>query len=300
MFDVFEPKGRAFLEPAAHSGNPADAAVMILPVPFEATSTFGSGSHRGPSAILSVSTELELFDAVLGREPYLDCGGIATLRPLDVADHTGKSLCDRLSKEVNTWLAQGKFVITLGGEHTSVVGAIHAHCEFFEDLTVLTVDAHSDLRDTYLNDPWNHACAMARVLDFHDAMVQVGVRSQDRSERVRAESAGLPIFYARRIHECEAKGDDWMAEVIGAMRKRVYISFDCDALDPAILPATGTPEPDGLTWHQVDGLLARLCLEREVVGFDVAELAPVEGLLHPQFTIAKLIYRFIGRRFPAA
>jgi agmatinase len=291
------PPERNFLGLPAGRSDPAAAGVIIVPVPFEATSSYGPGSQRGPDAIISASQQVELFDAELGFSPVEAAGGIATLEPMDVARIDGAALCERLRELVAHWLSRGKFVVVLGGEHTSVVGAVRAHCEAFDDLTVLHLDAHSDLRQAYQGSAWNHACAMARVLDFHGTMVQVGVRSQEQSERAFAEEHGLPVYYADWIHRRQEQGWDWTADVVAATTKRVYVTLDCDVMDPSVIPATGTPEPGGLTWQQVNRLLARLCRERQVVGLDMSELAPISGLIHPQFCVAKLIYRFIGYRF---
>ncbi len=285
-----------FLDLPAEHADPETAEVILLPVPFERTSTFGRGSAAGPAAIIAASHELEHFDAALGIEPWSEAGGIATLPALSPAED-GAAMATLLQGEVESWLARGRFVITLGGEHTSVVGAIRAHVAVHPDLTVLQLDAHSDLRPTYLDDPWNHACTMARVLDVHPRLVQVGIRSQDGSERKTSRELGLSVFYAHKILAAEAGGQDWIGNVLAACGPDVYVTLDCDVFDPAVLPATGTPEPGGLSWFQVDSLLARICQERYLVGFDVSELAPLAWLHHPQFTVAKLIYRLIGRRF---
>lgn len=300
----FLPEPENFLALPDAFSTPETAGVIVLSVPFERSSTFGQGSGGGPEAILKASHEVELFDAVLGFEPYRAAGGIATLAALDVAECDGPALSERLGVEAALWISQGKWVVTLGGEHTSVVGAIRAHCEAYKDVTVLHFDAHSDLRGQYLGDPWNHACAMARVLDFHagsraegPVLVQVGIRSQEREELAVARERGVPMFYAHEIHEQAQARQDWIAPVIDSLKRRVYVTLDCDVMDPGIMPATGTPEPGGLTWHQMDALFARLCHERELVGFDVSELAPIPGLRHPEFTVAKLISRIIGYRF---
>ncbi|MBN2311496.1 MAG: agmatinase [Candidatus Hydrogenedentes bacterium] len=285
---------RNFLGLPPDDADARTAGVIVLPVPFEETSTFGHGSRRGPEAVIAASNELELYDAVLNVEPYRVAGGIATLSPMNLDGCDGQAVADRLREAVAGWLVKDRLVIVLGGEHTSVVGAIHAHADAYEDLTVIQLDAHSDLRPEYLGSPWNHACAMARVLDFHPDLVQVGIRSQAQEERAIAGARNLQVFFAHHIH----RSKDWIADVIAASNRNVYVTIDCDVLDPSIMPATGTPEPDGLTWPQIDALLARLCVDRNVVGFDVSELAPIPGVMHPEFTIAKLIYRFIGYRCP--
>jgi len=291
------PSHQNFLGLESDHCDPVKARVIILPVPFEKTSTFGAGSHHGPEAILSASRQVELFDTELGHEPYRDTGGIATLVPLDIRECHGAEVADRLQRVVGYWLQHKKFMITLGGEHTSVVGAIRAHCRIFTDLTILQLDAHSDLRPEYQGSTWNHACTMARVLDFHDDLIQVGIRSQSGTEREIATDRGIFVSYAHEIHRQAAEGIHWTDRIIDATHSNVYISLDCDVFDPAIIPATGTPEPGGLTWGQIEALMAALCEKRQVVGMDVSELAPVAGVSYSEFTMAKLIYRFIGYRF---
>jgi agmatinase len=277
--------------------SPEKAGVLVVPVPFEVSSTYGRGSKQGPATIISASQAIELFDADLACEPHRSAGGIATLPAVMVLGMEGNFLADQLAKEIARWLAAGKFLVTLGGEHTSVVGAIRAHCQHFEDLTVLQLDAHSDLREKYQGHPWNHACTMSRVLDFHSNIVAAGIRSETREERQRATERGITVIPARSLHENGGNPREWITQVIDATRQNVYVTFDCDVMDPAIVPATGTPEPGGMTWQQVDTLFERLCRERNLVGLDVSELAPIKGLIHPEFTIAKLVHRIIGYRF---
>lgn len=275
-------------------GWPEDAGVLVLPVPFEQTSSYGQGSSAGPEAILEASQQVEFYDTRLGFAPIAKVKGIATLLPLEVDDCDGQQLADRLRKTVGKWLDRGRCVVTLGGEHSSIVGAVQAYARFFDDLTVLQLDAHSDLRESYQDSRWNHACAMARIREANKRIVQVGIRSECEEEAERVRQDGIPVFYAERIHEKERQGADWIAELIEAVSGQVYITFDCDAFDPSIMPATGTPEPAGLTWLQVDRLFSRLAERRRIVGFDINELAPIIGLNHPQFTMAKLIYRLLG------
>ncbi len=288
------PPDRNFLAIPDEISNPETAGVIVLPVPFERTTSYRKGAGQGPQAIIDASHQVEFFDAVLGIEPVQAAGGIATLTPRGVAGLSAEELAESLRESVSDWLKREKFVVTLGGEHTSVVGAIKAHCEAFDDLTVVQLDAHADLRPEYEGDPWSHACAAARILDFHDSLVQVGIRSQDRDERTYSEEHKIPVFYAHEIHRCQEDREDWIGLIVRSTRKRVYLTFDCDVFDPSVVPAVGTPEPGGLTWSQVDRFLARICREREVVGIDFSELSPISGLEYPQFNMAKLVYRFIG------
>ena len=291
----FLPGDEGFLGLETHEGLAESAGVVLLPVPFEGISSFGQGSARGPAEILQASHQVEVYDTGLGFEPYAAANGIATLAPLQLGEADGAATAELVEGVVQYWLENGKRVVTLGGAHTSVVGAIRAHVGYYPALSVVQLDAHSDLRPSYEGHAWSHACAMARVLDCQCDLVQVGVRSECREERRIAEARSLSVFRAEALSQQERDGLDWIADVVEATSDRVYVTLDCDVLDPSLIPATGTPEPGGLTWQQVDALLARLCTGREVVGFDVSELAPIDGLRHPQFTIAKLIYRLIGR-----
>ncbi|MGE3165450.1 MAG: agmatinase [Planctomycetota bacterium] len=284
--------------PAEHS-DPARAGVIVQQVPFEATSTFGVGSSVGPAAILDASREVELFDAELGCEPWQAARGIATLAPLPVVDLTGAAVAQLLAERTAALLDRGKFVVTIGGEHTSIVGAAWAHADRFPNLTVVQFDAHSDLRPEYHGTAWNHACAIARIRERSPRVVAVGIRSQEREERRLCDhDAQLTTVYAHEVHA--ESPEAWLDRVIDACGPEVYVTFDFDALDPALMPATGTPEPGGLTWQQATRALRRLCRERRVVGVDFNELAPIGGLHHPQFVAAKLIYRFLGYRFRTA
>lgn len=297
------PAEANFLGLARGLSDPETAGVIVLQAPLEAASSYGAGSALGPAAIIAASQQVEFYDCVLGFEPVQACGGIATLPALPVeflpgsGAEAGEAFSTRLAEAAGNWLDRGKLVVTLGGEHTAVVGAVRAHAERFEDLTVVQLDAHSDLREEYEGNPWNHACALRRVLDFHDHAVQVGIRSEEAGEATTARERRVTTFYAHAIWRQAEAGDDWVAGVVDSTRQRVYVTLDADVFDPSLVPATGTPEPGGLTWQQVDRLLQRLCAEREVVGFDVSELAPIEGTVVSQFTLAKLIYRLIGYRF---
>lgn len=288
------PEAENFLALPEEHCSPEASGVVVLQAPFEATSSYGHGSAAGPAAILEASHEVELFDAALGFEAYREYNGIATLPPMDVSGLDGAQVAERLEAEASRWLGQGKRVVTIGGEHTSVVGAIRAHANAFDELTVVQLDAHSDLRPEYLGDAWSHACAVSRILDFHQHVVQVGIRSQERGERETAEARGIPVFYAHAIQGAHDRREDWVRAIVDATSPNVYVTIDCDVMDPSIVPGTGTPEPGGLSWYQVDALLDRLCRWRKVVGFDVCELAPIEGQRHSEFTAAKLIYRLLG------
>jgi agmatinase len=206
----------------------------------------------------------------------------------------GAQLADALEARVEELLTKGCFVATVGGEHTSIIGAVWAHTARYPSCSVLHLDAHSDLREEYEGSPWNHACAAARVLERHPHLVQAGIRSQAAEEHLRAEAEAIPIAYAHDIHRRHVLGEDWATGILAVLRPQVYITLDLDVLDCGLMPATGTPEPGGLDWPMLNHLLHRLFAAREVIGFDISELAPIPTLHHPQFTAAKLLYRMLG------
>jgi len=291
------PEAERFLAVEDAWADPERSRCVVIPVPYDETTSYGHGAQDGPAAILEASHQVEFFDTDLGYEPRGKCGGILTTAPLDVAGLDGASLAERLEAEAAGWIAKGKRVVVLGGEHTSGVGAAWASAAAYPGVGVLQLDAHSDLRAEYLGNPWSHACAMARVLDRDARLVQVGIRSEAGEERETVTARGIPVHYAAAIHRVAASGEDWTGAVVAQLPEHVHITFDCDVFDPAVMPSTGTPEPNGLLWRQVDALLERVCAERTVVSVDVTELAPIPGLSHPQFTVAKLVHRLIGRIF---
>ncbi|MFW6125447.1 MAG: agmatinase [Pirellulales bacterium] len=289
-----------FLGLPTELSDPRTAPAVVLSVPFERTSSFGRGSAGGPAAILEASRQMELFDAAFECEPAVAFGGIATLPPLEFSDSaTGEQVSGALEDQVASLLEHEKFVVTLGGEHTSVVGAIRACARRFSELTVLQLDAHADLRPAYEGDAWSHACAMARVLDVPCKLVQVGIRSQEKGEWERARRDKIPILYASQIVRPGGAASDWVERVLAHCTGQVYVTLDCDCLDPAIMPTVGTPEPGGLDWYDTLALVAAVTRGRELVGLDVSELAPVPGLHGPPFTAAKFIYRTLSHRFLA-
>lgn len=294
MSDVLAANQR-FLGLDDGQADPDQSEFIVLPVPFERTSSFGTGSAKGPEAILRASQEVELYDTELGFEPWSAAGGIATLRPLELRpDDDGKAVMDSVDRVVSEWRDRRKMVVTMAGEHTGVVGSIRAHTRASADVTVLQLDAHSDLRDSYQDDRWNHACTMARVLDFHDDIVQVGIRSESLEDRSLADARGVRVFPAHRIHDDADRGRDWIAPILDACAECVYITLDCDVLDPAVLPATGTPEPGGLSFDEICAVLRAAGEAGRIVGGDVVELAPIPGFHAYDFTAAKLAYKLLA------
>ncbi len=285
--------GPRFLGLRDGDGDLEKAGVAILPLPYERTSSYVQGSFRGPAAVLDASSQLEEYDEELEVEIYRACNGIATLEPMRFLTETAPEAIGKIREAVQGLLDMGKFVVCLGGEHTTSLGPLRAfHARHGDALSVLHLDAHRDLRDSYLGDPYSHASVMARALEFIPSLVQVGIRSHSREE-VRFGGAGnVKPYYAHLIKT--GKMPDWEERVLGDLREKVYITIDSDFFDPSIIPSVGTPEPGGFSWYETTGLLRRVCEEKTVVGFDLCEFTPIEGVHHPDFTLARLIYKLIG------
>ncbi len=266
--------------------------IVILPVPYEATTSYGKGTSKGPEAILNASHFVEFFDEEMNRELCFE-KGICSLFPLDMRNKKGKSAIDYIYKNVVKLIREKKFVVTLGGEHTISTAPIKAHYDNFKDISILHFDAHSDLRDEYEGTKYSHACFASRVAEFTTDITQVGIRAQCIEEYKFIKEKGIKTFYAYEIRNGKY-GKDWDEKVINTLKKNVYITFDIDYLDPSIMPSTGTPEPDGFFWSETMKLLKKLGQRRNVVGFDIVELAPVKSFPYPDFLTAKLIYKMLN------
>jgi len=268
-------------------GDEDHSKIVLVPVPYDGTSTWGKGADKGPGVIMEASEHLEGYDIETGTEVYRE--GIFTDRP--VAGYSRpEDMVEAVRTAVGRWLDRDRFVGVIGGEHSVSIGAVAAHADRFPDLTVLQLDAHSDLRDTYKGSGYNHACVMARVREICRA-VQVGIRSMDITEKQRYGI--MDIFFADAI--CRSSG--WIDEVVQRLGPRVYVTIDVDVFDSSIMPATGTPEPGGLLWYDVMDLLRKVCRSRQIVGFDVVELCPNPTLHAPDFLAAKLIYKLLSYHF---
>jgi len=259
--------------------------VVVLPVPYDSTVTARAGTRDGPRAIIEASADMELYDVGLGIEPYRH--GIHTLPEL--APHTGspEAMIDRIEGVVAELLDQRKFVVTLGGEHTVAVGAVRAHAKRTPGLSVLAFDAHSDMRDAYLDSRYNHACTLRRANEVA-RVTQVGLRSAASEDHAYIRDEGLAFYSPREFREAGA------ARVVDNLTDDVYVTIDLDNFDPAEMPAVGTPEPGGLRWDEVSDLLVELTRRKRVVGFDVTELSPSLGPRSCAQLAAKLTYRLIG------
>ncbi len=262
------------------------AEIVILPVPFDKTSTWIKGAARGPEAIIKASEHMELYDIETDSETYLR--GIHTTEP--ILSKTSADLINKTHKRVRALLNDGKFIVVLGGEHSISIGSVKAHNEFYDDVSVLQLDAHTDMRDSYLGDPYNHACSMARIHEFIENIVSVGIRSMDSTESEKINTK--KIFYAQDIRDSR----DWIREAVNKLSENVYVTIDLDVFDPSIMPSTGTPEPGGLDWYTINNLLKKVSEKKNIIGFDVMELCPSENYA-PDFLAAKLIYKTLSYRF---
>ncbi len=277
-----------FLDPDAPK-TPEVASVIVLPVPYEGTVSYGHGTARGPQAILAASHQIEFHDERLGFEPRR--AGIWTAPPLVVEGEAPVDVVRQVRATVGEWLDRDKWVVMLGGEHSITPGAVAAARERHADLVVVQLDAHADLREAYAGDRFSHACAMARCLEYAPVRA-VGIRSfgPEEAEKMRPGLSDYSVLYGWELGEA-----GWIDRVLDGLDGRsVYLTIDVDYFDPSIVPATGTPEPGGGTWWPTLQLLDRLFHRTQVVATDVVELAPVEGLHHPDFTVARLVHKLIG------
>ena len=261
------------------------ARVVVLPVPYDSTVTARAGTRDGPQAIIEASADMELYDVGLGIEPYRH--GIHTLPEL--APHTGspEAMIDRIEAVAGELLDDGKFVVTLGGEHTVAVGAIRAHAARIPGLSVLALDAHSDMRDEYLDSKYNHACTLRRASEVA-GVTQVGLRSASAEDAALIRDERLAFFSPA---EFRAAGPGTVIDRLGS---DVYVTIDLDCFDPSEMAAVGTPEPGGLHWDEVSALMVELSRRKRIVGFDLTELSPALGPRSCAQLAAKLAYRLIG------
>jgi len=259
------------------------ASTIILPVPFDKTSTWLKGADEGPAAIIEASKYLEFYDIETDSEVYKK--GIFTAHPIHAA--SSSVLLRKTHAAVSRYLNDHKLVVTLGGDHSVSIGVIKSYAKYYRNLSVLHLDAHADSRDSYEGTPYNHACVIARAREFTKTIVSVGIRSMDSSERASVERK--KVFFAHDIHD----SDQWIKNAVRLLTDSVYITIDLDVFDPGIMPSTGTPEPGGLGWYQIMKLLASVSKSKRIVGFDVVELCPTKHKA-PDFLAAKLIYTLLS------
>lgn len=284
-------------EPWCH---PESAGIYVLPAPYEHTSSYILGSDHGPAAIIEASQQVELYDETVGVEPYREWGGVATAVPLELESRVDGEAVDAIQAYVQPHVTRSRLVVTLTGEHTGALGAIRAHAKVYPDLCILQIDAHGDLRQAYQGNPYSHASVMARVVEDGLPLVQVGIRSISAEEiELITRTKAVSTFLAANILDPSGpyggQASRWVPDVVNACTGPVYLTFDCDGLDASLVPALGTPEPGGLGWYDVLTLVTALANGPGIVGMDISEIAPIPGFVAPQFAVARLIYRIMGR-----
>lgn len=263
------------------------SSVVILPVPYDGTTEWRIGARKGPQAIIAASQNLELYDFDLEQEIYRV--GICTLSEVEPLMTGSEQMIQRIYEITTDLLGKGKFIVTLGGEHSITLGVVKAFAEKFEHLSVLQLDAHADLRDQYLGTKYSYASVMRRILELCP-IVQVGIRSLSLEEHEFLKQKTIEPFYAQGLTLDQAFFD----KLLSSLSPEVYITIDLDVLDPAIMPAVTAPEPGGLNWQQILDILETVARERKVIGFDLMELCPVESTATCPFLAAKLAYKLIG------
>lgn len=263
------------------------AKVVILPVPYDSTTEWQSGTREGPQAIIDASQYLELYDIELDRDIY-DVG-IHTLPKVQPLLNSPEKMIDRVYRIARELTKQAKFLVMFGGEHSLSLGMVQALKENFHDFCVLQLDAHADLRDEYLGTKYSHACVMRRISELCH-IVQVGIRSLSREEQQFLAQNDLHPFYISTSSSVLASTE----HIVASLSDNVYVSIDLDVFDPSVMPAVGTPEPGGMQWHEVLNLLRAVTLHKNVIGFDLVELCPKYGTAACAFLAAKLAYKLIG------
>jgi len=264
--------------------------VAVMQIPYEGTVTYRKGTSHGPGAIIEASKQVELYDEEL--DYYIPDVGISTLKPISVMG-TPEKVISNIYAEIKKKIEDNKFIITLGGEHSITSGIVRAFKEKYKDLSVLQLDAHSDLRDSYDGTKFSHACVMKRIFDLGIKFAQVGIRSISEEEIPFIKEKKIKMFYAKDIYN----KDDWFKGVLDSLTDNVYITIDLDVFDPGIMPSVGTPEPGGLDWYKVINLLKEVLKKKNVVGCDVVELSPIKDNIASDFMAAKLVYKLIAYKF---
>lgn len=264
-----------------------DAAILLQSIPYDGTSTWGKGADKGFDAFMKAAENMELYDIETNSEVFKR--GIHILDPI-TENSTPEAVFKDVYARAQKLLKTDKFLTFFGGEHSISIGIIKAFYEYFENLTILQIDAHTDLRPSYHGSPYNHACAVYDA-SKNANLIQVAIRSMDQSELVHLDRQ--KCFFAEDMFDNEK----WMGASIDKMTDNVYITFDLDAFDPSIMPSTGTPEPGGLNWNTTIQYLRKVFSQKNVVGFDIVELAPVEQMHAPNFLTAKLYYKMLSYKF---
>jgi agmatinase len=269
-----------------------EAEAIVLPIPYEATTTYGSGTREAPEAILAASRQVELWDEEGGWDPSAAVR-LATASPIAPEVSGPQAMLDKIRKIVQPWVAQGKVILALGGEHTITLALVQAVQTKYPDLQVVALDAHADMRDAYDGSKLSHACTLKRVYDLGRPLNILGVRSYSQEEsQLLWVAPRFKIFKARDLHSPEGwnKAIDHLQTLAGP----VYVTIDADVFDPGLMPAVGTPEPGGLRYYQVLDILRTVAQRGPIVGLDLVELAPIPGHRVSEFTAARVLYKALG------
>ncbi len=279
----------SFLDTPPQESDPNTAGVFVIPVPYDSTTSFRSGARYGPAEIISASRHLEDYDIELDRD--ISEVGIHTTPELQPQMDSPQAMIADIRTAVSAVVSHGKMAVLLGGEHTVTLGAVQAYFELYPNLSVLYLDAHADLRQTYLGTGWGHASVARRIYEICP-LTLIGVRSVSTDEMEFIREQGIPVhFWSDRLCSNTA---DAIALASESLTDNVYISIDLDVFDPSIMSAVGTPEPGGMLWHEALELLRAVSERVNIVGFDIVELSPSEGPAACAFTAAKLAYKLIG------
>jgi agmatinase len=263
-----------------------DARVVILPVPVDRTTSYVGGTRNGPHEILQASSHMELWDEEMRADVH--GVGIFTLPEMELPFGEMQALVDEIERVAYEIVGRDKFLLTLGGEHSITPPLVSAAARKYPKLSVLQIDAHADMRDAYLGTPHSHACAMRRSLEYA-SITQVGIRSLSTEEAEVLPRLNTTVFFDVDMR----KDPKWIDAVVESLGPDVYVTIDVDGMDPAIMPATGTPEPGGLSWQEITALLRATAERRRVVAADMVELSPIAGMVAPSFLCAKLLYKLL-------
>lgn len=269
--------------------NKESAKVLLQSFPYDGTSTWGKGANSGFESFLDAAENMELYDIETDSEVYKQ--GIHILP--EISDfQSPEDMFRKTYERTKSLISEGKFLTFFGGEHSISIGIMKAIIEENPKITILQLDAHADLRKDYLGTPYNHACALHQANNTAK-LIQVGIRSMDICEKQYLKTENC--YFAEKLK----LQPHWMDESISKMTDDVYITLDLDVLDPSVMPSTGTPEPGGLDWTTLTNYLKKVFQTKNVVGFDIVELAPIDGLKSPQFLVAKLYYKMLSYKYHA-
>ncbi|MBI4040499.1 MAG: agmatinase [Deltaproteobacteria bacterium] len=269
----------------------APSKTVVIPAPFEASTSYQQGTSRGPQSVITASHQVETFDIELGQDCHTQ--GIHTLAELAVQGKSAKTACDLLYKETKKILDDGKWPIMLGGEHTISYGLFQALFERYPDLSIFHIDAHTDMREAYEGNPYSHASILYLIRKQCKKTVHVGIRSMCEEEALYVKKNNIPVYYDFETRKTGLPQD----EILGHLSKNVYITVDVDGLSPQVVPSTGTPEPGGLGYYETLDVLKKIFKSKNVVGMDFVEMMPIPNVVYGDFAVAKIIYKCIGYKY---